>query len=263
MGGEGRRYNRGVLKPHSKAPRGLVALGSVAIIAVYGAGYARTRTAGSRFAETPALRRPAPPAAMVKTAAVRASEPAAEPAAPATPKPAAPRPGPHRESHSATKASGEKLPESGTPAAPAVVSPVASKTPTPAPTPASPASVAVTETALSDAAAAKPAVDSTAPKAAPDPPAPPAAKAGWKDGTYYGWGSSRHGDIQAAIVIVEGRIAGASIAQCLTRYSCSWIAHLPAQVIARQSADVDFVTGATQSVDAFYYAVLDALSKAK
>src|SRR5579862_4782969 len=72
----GRRYNRGVLKPHSKAPRGLVALGSAAILAVYGAGYTRTRTTGSRFAETPAIRRPAPPGAMANTVSVPATQPA-------------------------------------------------------------------------------------------------------------------------------------------------------------------------------------------
>jgi uncharacterized protein with FMN-binding domain len=34
-------------------------------------------------------------------------------------------------------------------------------------------------------------------------------------------------------------------------------------VIARQSAEVDHVSGATESADAFYDAVIDALSKAK
>jgi uncharacterized protein with FMN-binding domain len=38
---------------------------------------------------------------------------------------------------------------------------------------------------------------------------------------------------------------------------------LPQQVIDRQSAEVDFVSGATQSTNAFYYAVLNALKKAK
>jgi len=91
-----------------------------------------------------------------------------------------------------------------------------------------------------------------------DPPAPK-----WKDGTYYGWGTSRHGDIQAAVVIQGGRIANAMISQCLTRYSCSWIAALPPQVIGRQSPEVDYVSGATQSTNAFYYAVLEALNRAK
>jgi hypothetical protein len=65
------------------------------------------------------------------------------------------------------------------------------------------------------------------------------------------------------VVIADGRITSAEITRCLTRYSCTWIAHLPGQVVSRQSADVDYVSGATQSTDAFYYAVVDALSKAK
>lgn len=102
---------------------------------------------------------------------------------------------------------------------------------------------------------------------APKPTAPPAADTvplrKWSDGTYTGWGTSRHGDIEATVVIRNGAIASAQISQCLTRYSCSWIAALPGQVIARQSPDVDFVSGATQSTNAFYYAVVQALSQAR
>jgi len=38
---------------------------------------------------------------------------------------------------------------------------------------------------------------------------------------------------------------------------------LPPEVALRQSADVDYVSGATQSADAFYEAVFTALNKAK
>jgi uncharacterized protein with FMN-binding domain len=85
----------------------------------------------------------------------------------------------------------------------------------------------------------------------------------WKDGVYSGWGTSRHGDIQASVEIRDGRVTSAQIAQCLTRYSCAWIADLPPQVVARQDARVDVVSGATQSSDAFSAAVADALRKAK
>jgi uncharacterized protein with FMN-binding domain len=85
----------------------------------------------------------------------------------------------------------------------------------------------------------------------------------WRDGTYTGWGYSRHGDIEAAVVIEGGRIASATISQCRTRYSCSVIDRLPPQVAQRQSPDVDYVSGATQSADAFYGAVVAALGKAK
>ena len=84
-----------------------------------------------------------------------------------------------------------------------------------------------------------------------------------KDGTYEGWGSCRHGDIQASVVIEGGRITSATIAQCLTRYSCDIIEKLPPQVAIKQNPNVDSVSGATQSADAFYYAVYDALLKAK
>jgi len=64
-------------------------------------------------------------------------------------------------------------------------------------------------------------------------------------------------------VIENGRIASANISQCLTRYSCSLIAHLQGQVVTRQSPDVDYVSGATQSTNAFYDAVVNALAKAR
>jgi len=84
----------------------------------------------------------------------------------------------------------------------------------------------------------------------------------WKDGTYTGWGFSRHGNIEATVVIAGGRIASAVISQCRTRYSCSVIDMLPPQITQRQSPDVDYVSGATQSADAFYEAVVAALAKA-
>jgi uncharacterized protein with FMN-binding domain len=92
-------------------------------------------------------------------------------------------------------------------------------------------------------------------------PATPAAPR-YKDGTYTGWGTSRHGDIEAQVIIVNGRITSATIKSCWTRWPCSWIEALPGQVVARQSPETDFVSGATQSTNAFYYAVVQALGKA-
>jgi uncharacterized protein with FMN-binding domain len=127
---------------------------------------------------------------------------------------------------------------------------------------ASPSPAVAPGPATSGAAAASPAPAGSA-DTAPPPPAVAPAKITWKDGTYLGWGSCRHGDIQASVTIEHGRITVAKIAQCWTRYSCSWISALPPQVVERQSQDVDWVSGATQSADAFYGAVVDALSKAK
>lgn len=136
----------------------------------------------------------------------------------------------------------------------------------------------VTKTATSGAGKTNAAKDSSAVKVAPESAAvatksdsaSTVAKGGTadsskaalpplRDGTFTGYGTSRHGDIEATIEIRDGRITAATISQCLTRYSCSWIEMLPAQVVARQTADVDVVSGATQSSDAFYFAVLAAL----
>ena len=65
------------------------------------------------------------------------------------------------------------------------------------------------------------------------------------------------------MVVEGGRIQAATIAQCLTRYSCNVIGRLPPEVAQRQSPEIDYVSGATQSTNAFYYAVIEALGKAK
>lgn len=100
------------------------------------------------------------------------------------------------------------------------------------------------------------------PAAAPAPPAP--AKPVWKDGTWTGWGSARHGQIQASVVVVDGHITSARIEQCRMRYSCSMIDRLVPQVAERGTPEkIDWVSGATESSNVFYWAVADALTKAK
>jgi uncharacterized protein with FMN-binding domain len=102
-------------------------------------------------------------------------------------------------------------------------------------------------------------------------PAAPVTQTRYKDGVYLGWGSCPHGDIEASVLIQGGKIVSTAISQCLTRYSCSWIAprtpgaglpDLPGQVVERQSPKVDYVSGATESSYAFADAVTAALSKA-
>ncbi len=137
-----------------------------------------------------------------------------------------------------------------------------SSTPTQPSSSAVPATTQPAEPATVASAAPAPAASiATPPVAEPAPAAAPAPK--WKDGTYTGWGTCRHGDIQAAVVIEGGRIKEATITQCLTRYSCDIIGRLPPEVAQRQSGEVDYVSGATQSTNAFYYAVAEALGKAK
>jgi uncharacterized protein with FMN-binding domain len=220
--------------------KNLIALSTAALLAVYTAGYARTRAAAQRFASEDAERRPG-----VSPTPDTAGVDAVPPPQVATAKPIG-LPARARD----TSASGGTV----APAAPvATRSAVDSSAPT----------VAVTVLP-----AATPATDTTRPPIsgqAIDSAAPAAdrQRGQLKDGTYTGWGMSRHGDIEASVEIKNGRIIAATITQCLTRYSCSWIAGLPPQIIARQRADVDLVSGATQSTNAFYDAIVEALSKAK
>jgi uncharacterized protein with FMN-binding domain len=219
----------------------LVALGSAAVIAVYVAGFARTREAAAHFARETAERRSRPP--------VREMAPA--PASTPTP----------RETPRAS-------PDTAVPPK-AVAKPEKKSSPKPSPTDSA------TREPVKVAAApvvAQQAVDSTDSHAL-TPPTPVDsttavadtvhAQLKVRDGVFFGWGTSRHGDIQAGIEIRNGRIISAFINECMTQYSCSWIAALPPQVIARQTPDVDNVAGATQSSDAFYYAVVEALKHAK
>jgi uncharacterized protein with FMN-binding domain len=248
---------------------GLVALGSAAVMTVYAAGYARTREAAERLADAERQRPPIP--------------------APADAGPQAPAPEPPADLVARSSANTSVVaPPAATPAAtsappaaapPARVPPVASTTPREADRTdlgavasamgarasttqreigASESTIAVASapSVPDDAAATEPARNS-------DTIAPALPKALYRDGTYSGYGTSRHGDIEATLVIAGGRITSAEISKCYTRWPCSWIKLLPPQVVQIQSPEVDFITGATVSTYAFYYAVIDALNKAK
>jgi uncharacterized protein with FMN-binding domain len=213
----------------------LAGLGSAAVLTVYAAGYVKTKPAADRFAtESDERRRQAAPIQPVSHVEI-AAQPTPVPAAaePAVAAVAAVTPAKKKEVADAKPVVAAKKDSTPSPAAPAV--PV--ETPPAAPTPA--------------------------PADSAKPPEKEKEQAGYKDGIYYGWGSSRHGDIQAAVEIKNGRIFSAVITQCLTQYSCSWISPIVPQVAQRQSPEVDYVSGATQSTNAFYYAVVQALKQAK
>lgn len=234
------------------ATNGLVALSSAAIVAIYGTGYARTRGAVDRFTDHATERRPHVPIARGRTAvtadtrvSARPSDaPAATPRAPRTEAPptkskfAAPRrvDTPRVADIPRHESSSSRAPEATQP-------PLA--------------------TVPSDATQPAQAVETTEPIVAPAPAqVPPAATAKYRDGTYLGWGTSRHGDIQATVTIEGGRITTAKVAQCLTRYSCAWVSPIPPVIIEQQGTTYDYVSGATESSDAFQNAVADALSHA-
>lgn len=85
----------------------------------------------------------------------------------------------------------------------------------------------------------------------------------WHDGYYTGWGTSRHGDIQAFVRIEDGKIIDSGVATCETRYPCSVIDNILLQPIDLQGPDVDRVTRATESGDAYYYGLVMALQNAE
>ena len=165
-----------------KVSNRLVTLSSAAILAVYAAGYHRSGSAGDQFAEKEARRRTPGPIAG-STIAPSGAPYTVEPSRVVPPPPpAAARP--IAKTHKAYTFE---------PAAPLVAKTANDSAPDPTVT--SPVIEPVTP---------PPAVVTAAPLAEPSAPPVLAAQVQYKDGTYLGWGTCRHGDIQAAVVI-QGR----------------------------------------------------------
>lgn len=224
----------------------LVAASCAAILAVYAAGTWRTRDADRRFGIEGQMRRPAQPvrkpAASIPAAPMPATavHPAAEslpsvPPAATEPKPVTPK----SVKVEAAPTSSASTPSSASPPSSELTSPVVA------------AAADEAETALEAEAEAV---------AEESDPAPTRAR--WLDGYYTGWGTSRHGDIQAFVRIEDNRIVDSGIATCETRYPCSVIENILLQPIDLQSAEVDGVSRATESADAYYYGLAMALENA-
>jgi uncharacterized protein with FMN-binding domain len=84
----------------------------------------------------------------------------------------------------------------------------------------------------------------------------------YKDGTYTGTGWNRRGEIQVAVTLKNDKITDVQISNWGMHYSESDVTGLPQEVIQRQNAQVDNVSGATYSTQAFSDAVQDALNQA-
>src|SRR5262245_54522381 len=173
-----------VTPPRDDAPRtpsqwikgNLVGLGSAAVLAVYSAGYARTREAAQRFEGEDRQRHAAIPATTVAIAPdVAPPIPSPQPVLDAKPAPTAPKKPAATSSKKSSPSAISTEPKPGTP--------VADTAPPRADTALAPQPVAPAQTAP---AAAAPATD-TASKSEK-------TQLGWKDGTFTGWGGSRHGD---------------------------------------------------------------------
>jgi uncharacterized protein with FMN-binding domain len=222
-----------------------VAASCAAILAVYAAGTWRTRDEARRFGVDGEMRRPArpaqaPPAPPPTVIAIPVAEPVPEvappePAAAAEPEPAVKKAVNADAAPSPPTAAWPQTPEPATPA-PALVAAVEAK-----PEPArEPAVVGAEEGG-----------------------APATIERRWKDGYYTGWGQSRHGDIQAFVRITDGLITESGIATCDTRYPCSVISDVIMQPVDIQGPDVDKVSRATESADAYYYGLVMALENAE
>jgi uncharacterized protein with FMN-binding domain len=212
-----------------------------AILAVYAAGYLRTRDEARGLDAASQARRPLqtvrPPVAQVAAAApVPARKPGIEPM-PATSKSLLPAVSPPRPLGGPPSSRDAPLSESDTPA----VSAIPSIPEEPIQPPATQAVVVAT----------------------PEPAPAASSESPWHDGTYTGWGLSRHGDIEARVTIKHGGIVAVGIATCATRYPCYVIDEILQQPLFRQSADVDRVSRATESADAYSDAVWQALQKAE
>ncbi|WP_419880837.1 FMN-binding protein [Peribacillus sp. B-H-3] len=85
----------------------------------------------------------------------------------------------------------------------------------------------------------------------------------YKNGTFYGTGTTRIGSVEVAVTTKHDKITSVEITKCDTHYSQSKIDGLPEQALKRQSSRVDLVSGATLSSEDFQWAVEEALQQAK
>jgi uncharacterized protein with FMN-binding domain len=85
----------------------------------------------------------------------------------------------------------------------------------------------------------------------------------YKDGTYQGMGSNRRGSMGAAVTIKNDKITNVEIINFAMHYSIDDVVGLPQEVLQSQSAQVNNVSGATYSTQAFEDAVQDALNQAQ
>ncbi len=233
----------------------LVALSSVAILSVYGIGYARTQSAADLMANqggatgTPPGSSAAVPAATVPSAKARQTTPVAPTATP-IPIPS----DDSQQSDGAVGQIGQDVPP--LPTATAAVEATSTTGATPS------ENVATAPTLTPVAPVAKP----TTPRATPTtPPATPTAKPNvrtLRDGSYVGNGFSRHGGIEATVVISGGKIVSANVTNCGTRYPCRLVTPLVSEVVSSQTAPIDMISGATDSSYAYHDAVVKALSQA-
>jgi uncharacterized protein with FMN-binding domain len=84
-----------------------------------------------------------------------------------------------------------------------------------------------------------------------------------RDGIYLGAGECRFGSVYVSVAIAQGRISQVWINAVTTTFPSQAIDSLRDEVVTRQSAAVDLVSGATASSSAFVQAIQAALQQAR
>jgi uncharacterized protein with FMN-binding domain len=266
--------------PDKRAKRNLMLMGSAAVLAVYGAGFFHTAAAAAKLTAEEQNRsgasgrggnrdssRPDASPEPVRAATPATTVASLPVAAPSTPPPPAatsplqtPAPAPlSAPSATVTAPVVAAMPVATTPAV--VASTPAAAVPAPAPVPASTPNPVPTAPVPVAPAPVVPTAVTVAPAAET---AVAAVKRKYKDGAYFGWGRCRHGELKVIIELKDDQIISANISECYTQYSKNVISRLPKQLTDRQSPDkLDRISGASDSSDAYYYAVVEALKAAK
>ncbi|OAS15897.1 FMN-binding protein [Paenibacillus oryzisoli] len=88
-------------------------------------------------------------------------------------------------------------------------------------------------------------------------------KSQYKNGTFEGSGSNRRGSIGVKVSISNDKITDVEISHFAMHYSEKDVVGLPEEVIQKQSAQVENVSGATYSTQAFQDAIENALTQAR
>jgi uncharacterized protein with FMN-binding domain len=85
----------------------------------------------------------------------------------------------------------------------------------------------------------------------------------YKDGAFKGTGMNRRGYIEVQVTLKSDKITDVEISDFAMHYSERDVVGLPDEVLQKQSAQVDNVSGATYSTEAFQDAVQQALDQAR
>ncbi|MEI6664984.1 MAG: hypothetical protein WCL53_02380 [Chloroflexota bacterium] len=210
-----------------KVGPGLVALGSAAIVAVYATGYIRSEPTEAAViaAATEAARQSLAQSPLVIPSQTAAPTQTSNPTATTT--------------QTGTATARPAVPTATSSTSTGVQAATPTKAPISAPTPAP-----------------------TPVKTATPVPTQVVSNGTYRDGTYSGSGTSRHGGIDVTVVVNGGRIVSAEISRCSTRYPCSYIEELPGDVVTNQKVTARYISGATDSSRAYAQAVSAALAKA-